>query len=150
MKKSAPIGYWIVKQEPTAYSWDQFVKDGSTAWTGVRNFLARNNLASMRKGDQVLYYHSVIGKAVVGIAEVARAAYPDPTATEGDWRAVDLKPVRPLKNPVTLDEIKGDPRLRDILLVRQSRLSVSPVSPEEFARIVSKERTIVKKAGERA
>ena len=141
MKKHQPIGYWIVKQEPTAYSWDQFVKDGGTAWTGVRNFLARNHLAAMREGDQVLYYHSVVGKAVVGIAVVARTAYPDPTATEGDWKAVDLKPVRPLKNPVSLDAIKADPTLREILLVRQSRLSVSPLGAEEFARIVSKEKT---------
>ena len=141
MKKSAPQGHWIVKQEPTAYSWDQFVKDGVTSWTGVRNFLARNNLAAMELGDQVLYYHSVVGKEIVGIAKVTRKAYADPTATEGDWKAVDLKPVRALKRPVTLEEMKADPALKEILLIRQSRLSVSPISAVDFARIVEKERT---------
>jgi len=141
MKKTAPQGHWIVKQEPTAYSWDQFVKDGVTSWTGVRNFLARNNLAAMEVGDQVLYYHSVVGKEIVGIAKVARKAYADPTATEGDWKAVDLKPVRALKRPVTLEEMKADPALKEILLIRQSRLSVSPLSAADFARILEKERT---------
>src|SRR6266404_2692514 len=99
--------YWLVKQEPEAYSWNDFVADGKTSWTGVRNYTARNNLRGMRKGDEVLFYHSGDDKAVVGIAKVKRPAYPDPTATEGDWSAVDLAPVRPLRRPVTLHEIKA-------------------------------------------
>jgi predicted RNA-binding protein with PUA-like domain len=128
--------HWIVKQEPTAYSWQDFVKDGRTAWTGVRNFQARNHLCSMRKGNRVLFYHSVIGKEVVGIAKVAREAYPDPTATDGDWMCVDLVPERKLARPVSLDEIKAHPRLSRIPLVRQSRLSVSPLAAMEFREIV--------------
>jgi len=131
-----PTACWLVKQEPTAYSWEDFVKDGRTAWTGVRNFTARNNLRAMSVGDRVLYYHSVIGKAVVGIAKVVRAAYPDPTATEGDWVCVDLAPVEPLSMPVTLEQIKAVPELRGITLVRLSRLSVQPLSVEEFEKIV--------------
>jgi predicted RNA-binding protein with PUA-like domain len=103
--------YWLVKQEPTAYSWDQFVADGKTDWTGVRNFQARNNLRSMKLGDSVLYYHSVNGKAVVGIAKVTKEAFRDPTAAEGDWSAVELMPVRPVDPPVKLDQIKKDARL---------------------------------------
>jgi predicted RNA-binding protein with PUA-like domain len=99
--------YWLVKQEPTSYPWEQFVKDGRAAWTGVRNFQARNNLRAMREGDLVLYYHSVIGKEVVGIAKVAATAYRDPTAKDGDWMCVDLAPAKALKRPVTLEEIKG-------------------------------------------
>ena len=128
-------GHWIVKQEPTAYSWDTFVKDGRTVWTGVRNFQARNNLSAMRLGDLVFYYHSVVGKAVVGIAKVAKQAYPDPTAKEGGWVCVDLVPVKALDRPVTLEEIKATASLANILLVRHSRLSVSPLSAEEFAEI---------------
>ena len=124
--------YWLVKQEPTAYSWDQFVADGKTDWTGVRNFQARNNLRSMKSGDQVLYYHSVNGKAVVGIAVVSREAFPDPTATSGDWSAVEIKPVRSVNPPVTLDQIKSDPALAQIPLLRQSRLSVMSLSQNEF------------------
>ena len=124
--------YWLVKQEPTAYSWDQFVADGKTDWTGVRNFQARNNLRSMKSGDQVLFYHSVNGKAVVGIAVVSREAFPDPTATSGDWSAVEIKPVRPVNPPVTLDQIKSDPALAQIPLLRQSRLSVMQLSNQEF------------------
>src|SRR5713226_1655723 len=107
---------WMVKQEPSAYSWSDFVRDGKTAWTGVRNFQARNNLKAMRKGDQVLFYHSVSEKAVVGIAEVVREAYPDPTATEGDWVSVDLAPVKALETPVALDAIKADKALAKIAL----------------------------------
>ena len=129
------MNYWLVKQEPTAYSWDQFVKDGGTAWTGVRNFQARNHLRAMRRGDEVLFYHSVTGKAVVGVAKVCKEAYPDPTAEEGDWSCVDLKPVRALKMPVTLDSIKVDPDLSEIALIRQSRLSVMPLTDAEFTRI---------------
>ncbi|HEX3816960.1 MAG TPA: EVE domain-containing protein [Chthoniobacterales bacterium] len=127
--------YWLVKQEPAAYSWDDFVRDGLTNWTGVRNFQARNNLRAMRTGDAVLYYHSVSEKAVVGIAEVARAAFPDPTADEGDWSAVELKPVKSLQKPVALEQIKVEPKLREIALVRNSRLSVQPLGKAEFELI---------------
>ena len=130
------MNHWLVKQEPTAYSWDRFVADGKTAWTGVRNFQARNNLKAMRKNDRVLYYYSVEGKAVVGIAKVAAEAYPDPTAAEGDWVCVDLVPVQPLKNPVTLDQIKTVKALSDIALIKQSRLSVMPVTAAEFDEIL--------------
>ncbi len=130
------MNHWLVKQEPTAYSWEQFVKDGGTAWTGVRNFQARNHLRAMKPGDEVLFYHSVTGKAVVGISKVVREAYPDATAEEGDWSCVDLKPVRALKTPVTLEDIKADPALAEIGLLRQSRLSVMPLKAAEFARIV--------------
>lgn len=124
--------YWLVKQEPSTYPWEQFVREGGTAWTGVRNFQARNHLRAMRPGDRVLYYHSVTGKAVVGEAEVTRAAYPDPTATEGDWSVVDLRPVRAFARPVTLEEIKATPALAEIPLLRQSRLSVMPLRPSEY------------------
>ena len=129
-------GHFLVKQEPTAYSWDDLVRDGRTMWDGVRNFQARNNLKAMKAGDRVLYYHSVEGQAVVGIAEVAREAYPDPTAKEGDWVVVDLVPVKPLKKPVTLEAIKGVPALKNIALVRQGRLSVMPLEKDAFDTIV--------------
>jgi predicted RNA-binding protein with PUA-like domain len=129
--------YWLVKQEPTAYSWDDFVRDGKTSWTGVRNFTARNNLRAMRVGDEVFFYHSVIGKAVVGIARVTRAAYRDPTAKEGDWSTVDLAPIKPLKRPVTLDEIKTNRALKNISLARVSRLSVHALSAAQFREIVA-------------
>src|SRR5437868_14842491 len=116
--------YWLVKQEPGAYSWNDFVADGKTSWTGVRNFTARNNLRAMRPGDEVLFYHSVAGKAVVGLAKIVRAAYPDPTAKEGNWSTVDLVPLKALRRPVALEEIKANPKLNNISLVRQSRLSV--------------------------
>ncbi|HYC72615.1 MAG TPA: EVE domain-containing protein [Opitutaceae bacterium] len=128
--------YWLVKQEPADYSWDDFVRDGRTSWTGVRNFAARNHLKAMREGDEAFYYHSGEGKCVVGIAKVAKAAYPDPTADEDGWVAVDLKPVRPLKQAVTLAAIKAEPALKDMALLRISRLSVQPVKPAEFARII--------------
>lgn len=139
----------MVKQEPTAYSWSAFVADDRTAWTGVRNFAARLHLRAMRKGDRVFYYHSVEGKEVVGIAEVAAEAYPDPTAKEGEWVCVDLVPVKPLSRPVTLAEIKTNAKLRDIKLLRQSRLSVMPVTPAEFAEIerMSKARRSPKQNG---
>jgi predicted RNA-binding protein with PUA-like domain len=129
-------GYWLVKQEPTSYSWDDFVRDGRTMWEGVRNFQARNNLKAMQKGDRVLYYHSVDGQAVVGIAEVAREAYPDPTAKEGGWVVVDLVPVKALRKPVTLETIKTTASLKDIALVRQGRLSVMPLTAAAFETIV--------------
>jgi predicted RNA-binding protein with PUA-like domain len=128
--------YWLVKQEPTAYSWDQFVKDGKTDWTGVRNFQARNNLRAMKLGDPVFYYHSVNGKAVVGIAKVTREAFQDPTAAEGDWSAVELTPVKPIVPPVRLEEIKREARLSDMQLLRNSRLSVQQVTKDEFETIL--------------
>ena len=123
--------HWLVKQEPDTYAWEQFVRDNGTAWTGVRNFQARNNLRAMKKGDEVFYYHSVTGKAVVGLARVTREAYPDPTAKEGDWSCVDLVPLKAFRTPVTLEAIKGDASLKDIALLRQSRLSVMPLSSTE-------------------
>jgi predicted RNA-binding protein with PUA-like domain len=128
--------YWLVKQEPAAYSWNDFVAEGKTNWTGVRNFTARNNLRTMRPGDEVLFYHSVTDKAVVGIAKVVRGAYPDPTAKEGDWSAVDLAPVRPLRRLVSLEEIKKRPKLKNISLVRQSRLSVHALSAADYREIL--------------
>lgn len=129
--------YWLVKSEPEAYSWSDLIKERKTSWTGVRNFKARNNLRSMRVGDEVLFYHSVSDKAVVGIAKVVRAAYPDHTAKEGDWSAVDLAPVKPLRDPVTLDQIKVRRPLRNISLIRQSRLSVHALTATEFHEIVN-------------
>jgi predicted RNA-binding protein with PUA-like domain len=129
--------HWMVKQEPDSYPWEQFVRDKGTAWTGVRNFQARNNLRAMREGDEVFYYHSVKGKCVVGVAKVAREAYPDTTAAEGDWSCVDLVPVRACRTPVGLDQIKAEPGLRDIALLRQSRLSVMPLTAAE-AKILRK------------
>ena len=128
--------FWLVKQEPSSYSWSDFVAEGETAWTGVRNYTARNNLRKMKSGDEVLFYHSGEEKAVVGIARVTRPAYPDTTAKEGDWSAVDLTPIKPLVQPVTLRQIKNEPRLKDIPLVRQSRLSVMPLGKAEFGEIV--------------
>lgn len=130
------INYWLVKQEPESYAWATFLRDGRTAWTGVRNFQARNNLRGMKKGDRVAYYHSVSEKQVVGIAEVEREAYPDPTATEGEWSCVDLVPLQSLSTPVTLDSIKADKLLSRIPLVRQSRLSVSALGAKEFERLL--------------
>jgi len=128
--------FWLVKSEPSAYSWENLVADGKTAWTGVRNFTARNNLRAMRKGDAVFFYHSVVGKEIVGIAKVVGEAFPDSTATEGDWSAVDLAPDKTLAKPVTLDEIKRNPKLKEMALLRLSRLSVQPVTPAQFEEIV--------------
>ena len=125
------MNHWLVKQEPDAYSWDQFVRDKGTSWTGVRNFQARNNLRAMKRGDEVFYYHSVTGKSVVGTARVVREAYGDPTAEDGDWSCVDLIPRQAFPTPVTLEEIKAHPALRDIALLRQSRLSVMPLTSAE-------------------
>lgn len=124
--------FWLVKQEPSDYSWTDFVKDGGTIWTGVRNFAARNNLRRMSKGDQVLFYHSGEDKAVVGIAKVIRTAFQDPTAKGEDWSAVELAPVKKLARPVTLAEIKAKSQLKNIALVRQSRLSVMPLTAKDF------------------
>ena len=128
--------YWLVKSEPDSYSWNDLVKDGLTSWTGVRNYTARNNLRAMAKGDEVFFYHSVTEKAVVGICEVKRTAYPDKTAKEGDWSTVDLVPKRKLTRPVTLSEIKSNPRLKNIPLLRQSRLSVQPLDKDQFGEIL--------------
>ena len=135
------MNYWLTKSEPESYSWAQFVKEGVTAWTGVRNFQARNNLRAMKQGDLVLFYHSGEAKQVVGVARVGKTAYPDPTATEGDWSAVDLVPVKPLAAPVTLAAIKADKVLNQMLLVRNSRLSVVPVTSEQFAHILGLAKT---------
>ncbi len=128
--------FWLVKQEPSDYSWSDFVADSGTSWTGVRNFAARNNLRRMSKGDEVLFYHSGEEKAVVGIAKVARTAYRDAPAKEGDWSAVDLVPIKPLPQPVTLPQIKAKRELKNIALVRQSRLSVMPLGAREFQMIL--------------
>jgi predicted RNA-binding protein with PUA-like domain len=142
MKKPTPRArakhqYWMVKQEPETYSWDDFVKDGSTDWTGVRNYQARNNLRGMKVGDRVLFYHSGKGKEVVGLAEVVKSAYPDPTADDPQWVAVDLKPIKPLSSPVQLAAIRYDERLSQLPLIRQSQLSVMSLTKEEFDVIVS-------------
>ena len=126
-----------MKQEPEDYSWDDLKRDGSTQWTGVRNFQARNNLRQMKVGDAVLFYHSGKEKSVVGIASVSKAAYPDPTAKEDGWIAVDIQPLKKLAKPVSLADIKANPKLSELLLVRQSRLSVMPVGQSEFEEIVS-------------
>jgi predicted RNA-binding protein with PUA-like domain len=130
------MNYWLVKQEPADYSWAMLVKDGRTTWTGVRNYQARNNLRAMKKGDAVFYYHSVTDKQIVGIARVEKEAYPDPTASEGDWVCVDLVPDKPLKKPVGLDVIKSDQTLRDMPLLKNSRLSVMPITKAQFERVV--------------
>ena len=132
-----PRNYWIVKQEPESYSWDTFVAEDKAAWTGVRNFQARNFLRAMKRGDLVGYYHSGDEKQVVGLAKVEREAYADPTAEEGDWSCVDLAPMKPLKKSVSLATIKGDRLLASMLLVRNSRISVSPMTAEQFDRMLA-------------
>jgi predicted RNA-binding protein with PUA-like domain len=131
-----PKQYWLVKQEPESYSWDDFVKDGGTQWTGIRNYQARLNLRAMKAGDLVFFYHSVTEKQVVGVAKVSKEHFPDPTATEGDWSAVELKPVKPLKTSVTLEQIKADKALGDMVLVRNSRLSTQPVTEAQAKRLL--------------
>jgi len=128
--------YWLVKQEPESYSWSTFLKEGKTAWTGVRNFQARNNLRAMKRGDPVFYYHSGDEKQVVGLARVEKENYPDPTASEGDWSAVDLAAVKTLASPVTLAAIKADKILKEIPMVRNSRLSVTPLNSTQFKRLL--------------
>ena len=129
------MNYWMVKQEPEAYSWDDFVKDGATDWTGVRNFQARNNLKAMKSGDKVLFYHSVTGKEVVGVAKVTKSAFPDPT--DEKWVAVELQPVKPLKKSVSLAQIKANLALANLGLLRQSQLSVISLTKDEFEEILS-------------
>ena len=126
------MAYWLVKSEPSVYSWDQFVKDKQTFWNGVRNYAARNNLKAMKKGDEVLYYHSNEGLEIVGIAKVAKEAYQDPTTEEAAWVVVDLKPVRKLKKPVSLQQMKGEKRLQNMDLIRLGRLSVQTVKDDEW------------------
>lgn len=127
--------YWLVKSEPDAFGWDEQVARGTEPWTGVRNHAAKLNLKAMRPGDRAFFYHSNIGREIVGVVEVARAAYPDPTADGGDWVCVDMRTVGPMPRPVTLAELKADPALDGLALVRQSRLSVSPVSAPHWAHI---------------
>ena len=131
------MNYWLVKSEPETYSWGNLVKDGKTTWDGVRNYQARNFLQQMKKGDLVLFYHSVSEKAVVGLAKVETEAFPDPTTDDPRWLAVELVPARDFKDKVTLEQIKADQRLQHIALLRQSRLSVMPLKPEEFEVILS-------------
>ena len=131
------MNYWLVKSEPESYSWDTFVKEKHTAWTGVRNFQARNNLRAMKRGDLVFFYHSGEGKDVVGLARADKEAYPDPTAKEGDWSCVDLVPVKALAKPVTLAQIKSDKNFADLQLVKLSRISVTAVGPEHFKRVLA-------------
>ena len=130
------MNYWLAKSEPEAYAWSQLVKDGKTAWTGVRNFQARNNLRAMKQGDPVFFYHSVSEKQIVGLAKVAKEFYPDATAEEGDWSCVDLAPVKALVKPVTLETIKTDKILKDMPLVKQSRLSVTPLTKEQYEHLL--------------
>lgn len=132
-----PIQYWLIKSEPHKYSWEQFEKDQLTFWDGVRNYLARNNLRGMKVGDLCMYYHSNEGKEVVGIAEVVRESYQDPTTDDQNWVVVDVKPVQKLKMPVSLATMKADPRLQGIELIRMSRLSVSKLKKDEFDIILS-------------
>ena len=126
------MAYWLIKSEPSAYSWDQLVKDKKTSWTGVRNFQAQINLKAMKVGDRAFFYHSGEGKEIVGIAEVTKTAYPDTTDKDGKSITVDFKAVEPVKKKVTLAEIKADPKFKEMKLVRQSRLSVSPVSDDHW------------------
>ena len=132
------MAHWLVKSEPDAFSWDQQVANKVEPWTGVRNHMAKNNLKAMRKGDLAFFYHSNIGKEIVGIVRVARESYPDPTIEpdeKGDWVCVDMRAVRPVPTPVTLAALKADPRFAEFLLIRQSRLSVMPVSDDHWAMI---------------
>ena len=137
------MNYWLVKSEPDVYSWNQFLQDERTYWDGVRNYQARNNLRAMKKGDAVLFYHSNEGLAVVGIAQVIAEAYQDPTTEDPRWVVVDIEPVETLKQPVSLSEMKQDKRLQNLGLIKQGRLSVMPLTREEFAIIVSKGRAEV-------
>ena len=136
------MNYWLVKSEPFKYSWEQFLKDGKTHWDGVRNYAARNNMQEMKKGDKVLFYHSNEGLCIVGIAEVAKESYPDPTIDDARWVAVDLKPVKTLKQPVTLADMKQVPDLENMDLIRLGRLSVGKLTDKEY-------KIVMKMAGEK-
>jgi predicted RNA-binding protein with PUA-like domain len=131
------MAYWLVKSEPSVYSWEQFEKDKETFWSGVRNYAARIHLRAMKKGDEVLFYHSNEGLEIVGIAKVSKEAYQDPTTDNDAWVAVDLKPHKHLKHPVSLAQIKAEPRLKDMALVRLGRLSVQPVTDEEWKVVMA-------------
>ncbi len=131
------MNYWLVKSEPSTYSWDDLVKDGGTRWDGVRNYQARNNLKAMKKGDLVLYYHSGATPGIVGVAKVVKESYKDPTTDDERWVAVDIAPLKHLKNPVSLDYIKKEKKLRDISLIKQGRLSVMPVTKGEYGVILA-------------
>lgn len=128
--------YWLMKSEPYKYSWDDLKRDGRTYWDGVRNYGARNNLKAMKRGDLVLYYHSNEGKEVVGIAKIIKESYQDPTTEDERWVVVDIKPVKEMKNSVSLSTVKADPSLEDMALVKQARLSVQPVTQREFKRVL--------------
>ena len=130
------MAYWLIKSEPSKYSWEQFVKDKKTFWDGVRNYAARNNLRAMKKGDQLFYYHSNEGTEIVGIAELVKEAYQDPTTDDTNWVVVDVKPVKKLKEPVSLAQIKNDKRLANMALVKLSRLSVQPVTEDEWNTVL--------------
>ena len=131
------MNYWLIKSEPFKYSWDHFVEEGKSMWDGVRSYEARNNMMAMKEGDLALFYHSNEGTAIVGIAKISKEGYTDPTTDDGKWTAVDLKPERSLKNPVTLEMIKNDKRLSEMALVRISRLSVQPVTEKEWKIVLS-------------
>lgn len=130
------MNYWLLKSEPDVYGFDTLIKDGKGVWDGVRNYQARNNLKAMKKGDLALFYHSNIGKEVVGIMEITKEAYQDPTTDNTNWVVVEVKPIEKLKKTVTLEQIKADEQLQNILLIRHSRLSVMPIKKEEFDRIM--------------
>jgi len=136
LEREKNMQFWLVKQEPSKYSWEEFLKDKGTYWDGVRNYQARNNLQAMKKGDQVFFYHSVVGKQIMGIAKVSRESYPDPTTDDPAWVVVDLKPIKSLKVPVTLEQIKSHPKLKEISLIKQSRLSVMPLTQSEYKIIL--------------
>ena len=139
------MNFWLVKSEPDAFSWDQQVKNGVEPWTGVRNHSAKLNLKAMKKGDLAFFYHSNIGKEIVGIVQVAREAYPDPTAEKGDWVCVDMQAVQPVPSPVSLATIKADPQFHDFALIRLSRLSVVPVSAEHWQALIERGKVKLKK-----
>ena len=130
------MNFWLVKQEPSKYSWDMFVKDKETYWDGVRNYQARNNLKKMEKGDLVMFYHSIIGKEIMGIAKVSKEFYPDPTTNDTRWVVVDLKAYKAISIPVSLEDIKSHSKLNDISLIKQSRLSVMPLTKSAFKIIL--------------
>ncbi len=139
----APAQHWLIKSEPAKYSWAQLEKDGRTHWDGVRNFEARNHIRAMKEGDFCLFYHSNDGKVVVGVAKVVKEAYPDPSAPGEDWSAVDVAPLKPIKHPVSLDVIKSEPSLIEMALLKRSRLSVVPVTKDQFDHILKLGRTKV-------
>jgi predicted RNA-binding protein with PUA-like domain len=130
------MNFWLVKQEPSQYSWDQFVIDKETYWDGVRNYQARNNLKNMKKGDLVFFYHSVVGKEIKGVAKVSKENYPDPTSEDPNWVVVNLKPYKALLKAVTLADIKSQQKLANLALIKQSRLSVIPLTKSEFKFIL--------------